>query len=179
MGRATRDRALLLAGMMGAGKSSAGRVLATRLGWAFIDTDERVEQRAGRAIPELFRSEGEARFRAVERDVLSELPARGAVIALGGGAVVPEENRVLLREKGTLVWLDARPETLAERVAETDDRPLLAGAVGDERLERLRALRTERAGAYACADLRVETDGKSPTEVCEAVLRALGWECAA
>ncbi len=179
MGRATRDRALLLAGMMGAGKSSAGRVLATRLGWAFIDTDERVEQRAGRTIPELFRSEGEARFRAVELEVLRELPARRAVIALGGGAVVPEENRVILREKGTLVWLDARPETLAERVEETDDRPLLAGARGDERLELLRALRTQRAAAYARADLRVETDGKSPTEVCEAVLRALGWECAA
>lgn len=179
MGRATRDRALLLTGMMGAGKSSAGRALAARLGWEFIDTDERVERRAGLSISELFQSEGEAHFRRFEREVLCELPDRRAVVALGGGAVVSDQNRRILRAKGVLVWLDARPETLAERVAEDGERPLLAGAVGAARVERLRSLQAERAGAYARADVRVETDGKSPAEVCQAVLRALGWECAA
>jgi shikimate kinase len=174
-----RDRTLLLAGMMGAGKSSVGKLLAARLGRPFIDTDDRIAARAGRSLPEIFAGEGEAGFRARERAVLAELPESGAVIALGGGAPVADENRRLLRGKGVLVWLDARPETLAQRVGEAAGRPLLAGLDGPGRTERLRHLREERASAYAGADLRVETDGRTPEEVCAEVLRALGWERAA
>ncbi len=174
-----RDRTLLLAGMMGAGKSSVGRLLATRLARPFIDTDERVALCAGRSIAEIFAGEGEAGFRARERALLGGLPERGAVIALGGGAPVPDENRALLRTKGVLVWLDARPETLARRVGEAGGRPLLAGLDVAGRIARLARLSSERATAYAGADVRVETDGRSPEEVCDAVLAALGWECAA
>jgi shikimate kinase len=179
MARRDRDRTLLLAGMMGAGKSVVGRLLAVRLSRAFIDTDERIAESAGRSIPEIFADEGEAGFRARERAVLAALPERGAVIALGGGAPVPDENRALLREKGVLVWLDARPETLASRVGEAADRPLLAGLDAAGRSARLARLREERSPAYAGSDLRVETDGRSPEEVCAAVLAALGWERAA
>ena len=96
--------------MMGTGKTSVGRLLGRRLGWRFIDTDERVEAHAAVPVRTIFERDGEARFRELERAVLEELPARRAVIALGGGAVVAAENRTLLRDKGTLVWLDAAPE---------------------------------------------------------------------
>jgi shikimate kinase len=175
---AVPERALLLAGMMGAGKSTVGRALARRLGWEFIDTDERVTERSGRSIAELF-ALGEESFRRLESAILAELPERGAVVALGGGAVVAPENRALLDAKGVWVWLDARPETLAERVGTDSRRPLLAGVDAGERLARLRALRDARAEAYAHARARVETDGLDVEQVCDAVLRALGWECAA
>jgi shikimate kinase len=165
--------------MMGAGKSCVGRLLAARLSRPFLDTDARVAELAGRSIAEIFAAEGEAGFRARERAVLAALPEEGAVIALGGGAPVPEENRALLRAKGVLVWLDARPETLAGRVGLAEGRPLLAGLDAAGRAERLEALRSERASAYARAELRVETDGRTPEQVCDAVLAGLGWERAA
>lgn len=115
----------------------------------------------------------------MEREILAELPGRDAVIALGGGALIAAENRALLREKGTLIWLDARPESLLARVGEGSPRPLLSGLDRSQRLTRLRALAEERAPAYREADLRVATDHRTPEEVCRAVLETLGWEAAA
>lgn len=179
MGSAGRDRALLLCGMMGAGKSQVGRLLASRLGWEFVDTDERIEAGQQRSVARIFAEEGEAAFRALEREVLEGLPARSAVIALGGGAVVAAGNRDLLRERGTLVWLDAEPEVLAERIGDASERPLLAGLDAEARVARLRELRAEREPAYARAGVRVPTDGSTPERVCDRVLAALGWEDAA
>jgi len=179
MARAKRDRAVLLCGMMGSGKSSVGRMLAERLGWEFIDTDERVEAKRGLRIHELFRQEGEATFRELERGVLESLPSKRVVVALGGGAVVAAENRGILRSKGILVWLDAEPETLAERISPEDPRPLLAGTRGEARVERLHRLGAERCAAYSAADLRISTDQRSVIEVCAAVQAALGREQAA
>ncbi len=179
MGSARRDRSILLTGMMGTGKTSVGRLLGRRLGWRFIDTDERVEAHAAVPVRTIFERDGEARFRELERAVLEELPTRRAVIALGGGAVVAAENRTLLRDKGTLVWLDADPEVLAARLPADDERPLLAGLEGAARVERLRQLRNERLAAYRSAELRVATDDRTPEAVCAAVLCALGREDAA
>jgi shikimate kinase len=169
----------MLTGMMGAGKTSVGRLLAQRLDWEFIDTDERIESARSVSISEIFAREGEAAFRELEREVLAALPDHQAVIALGGGAVVPAENRSLLRDKGTLVWLDASAEALAARVGDAAERPLLSGLDGGDRVERLRRLRAEREASYAMADLRIDTEGRSPERVCAAVLAALGWEDAA
>ena len=179
MGSARRDRALLLAGMMGSGKTSVGRLLAQRLGWEFIDTDERIETQHALSIAEIFAREGEDAFRAAEHAVLRALPDRRAVIALGGGAVVSDENRAVLAHKGTLVWLDAPPERLAERSAAGPERPLLAGLDAAARLERLRELAAARAPAYASAHVRIETGERNPDEVCRCILEALGWEDAA
>jgi shikimate kinase len=166
-------RAILLAGMMGSGKTSVGRALARRLGCEFIDTDARIEAASGLSIPALFAREGEAGFRKREREVLAALPERACVVALGGGALVAASNREVLRGKGRLVWLDAGPEELARRVGDDPGRPLLAGLSGEARVERLRQLRQERLEAYASAELRVETGGRSIEEVCDALLRAL------
>ena len=179
MARRKRDRTILLTGMMGSGKSAVGRALAERLGWSFIDTDSEIEQKRCLSVAEIFRAEGEASFRELERAELAALPDRRVVVALGGGALAQAENRRLLHRRGALVWLDAEPETLAARVGESDQRPLLAGLSGADRTERLRALRVERAAGYGKAEVRVDTDGLSPGEVCDAVLAALGWENAA
>ncbi len=179
MGRSRRDRALLLTGMMGSGKSSVGRALARRLAWKFIDTDERIEALRGLAVHEIFTRDGEAAFRELERRVVRELPKREVVIALGGGAVVDPRNHRELQRRGVTVWLDARPETLAERLGDDPQRPVLTGATGTERIERLRRLQTERRKAYAGAEVRVATDGLTVEQVSAAVLHALGWEAAA
>jgi shikimate kinase len=179
MGRSERHWTILLAGMMGAGKSSVGRALAQRLGRPFLDTDARIEACSGRSVAQIFAADGEAAFRALERVVLLELPPYHAVVALGGGAIVPEANRAILHERGALVWLDASPETLAARVGEGADRPLLAGMDEPTRVARLAALRDQREAAYASADVRIDTDGRTVDQVCDLVLEALGWERAA
>jgi len=175
MGSADRGRSLLLTGLMGTGKTSAGRQLARRLDRTFIDTDERVELALGLPVAEIFSDRGEDVFRAAESAVLVALPPRGSVIALGGGAIVSSVNREVLREKGTLVWLDATPETLADRLGPNSPRPLLAGLDRAELEEKLRALAGARAEAYASADVRVATDGLGASETATAVLEALGW----
>jgi shikimate kinase len=173
VGSGERDRSVLLTGMMGAGKSRVGRALASLLGFDFVDTDALVEKAAGMRVAEIFAREGEAGFRRRERDALARLPERRCVVALGGGAVVAAENRALLAKKGRLVWLDACPETLADRVGEAEERPLLAGLDRAGRVAKLAALAAERAPAYARAELRVATDGRTVEEICAELAVAL------
>ena len=176
MGSADRGRSLLLTGLMGTGKTSAGRLLARRLNRTFIDTDERVETALGLPVAEIFANRGEDAFRAAEAEVLAALPQTDSVIALGGGAVVSSENRRVLREKGALVWLDATPETLADRLGPVSSRPLLAGLDRNGIAGVLETLSAARAAAYGSAEVRVATDGLDVAETADAVLKALGWE---
>src|SRR5262245_53982045 len=164
---------VLLAGMMGSGKSAVGGILARRLGWRFVDTDREIEASAGASVAQIFASEGEPRFRERERDALRALPESGAVVALGGGAVVDARNREILGPKGTLVWLDASPEALAARTGGDGSRPLLAGLDREARTARLRELDAARRPAYAHAALRIDTDGRTPGQVADAILQAL------
>jgi shikimate kinase len=147
---------LYLVGMMGAGKTTVGRLLARRLRLRFIDSDEEIERRCGVRIPLIFEIEGEAGFRAREAQALAELTTLdGVVLGTGGGAVLLEENRRRLAATGTVVYLRARPEDLYERVRHDRNRPLLA--TGDP-LARLRELFAERDPLYrAVADLTVDT----------------------
>ena len=179
MGSGERDRSVLLTGLMGAGKSRVGRALASRLGWQFVDSDRSVEEASGMGVAEIFAREGEAAFRRRERAALEALPTHRCVVALGGGAVVAAENRRILAAKGTLVWLDASPETLLERIGDAAGRPLLAGLDTAGRIARLAQLRAERASAYAEAPIRIETDGRGVAEVVELVVAALAKRSAA
>jgi shikimate kinase len=163
-----------LVGMMGAGKSTVGRVLAARLGRAFVDTDEEIERRAGRAIAEIFAREGEAGFRTRELAVVEACRGRGAVVALGGGAVTQPAVRERLRGCGTVVYLRARPETLLARVGDASERPLLAGLAAEARLARLRELLAQREPAYAGAALAVDVDAAAVDEVVERIAAELG-----
>ena len=120
---------LFLVGLMGAGKTTIGRVLARRLKLRFYDSDHEIERRCGVKVPLIFEIEGEAGFRAREQPLIAELCAlQGIVLATGGGAVLDPESRKRLAEGGTVVYLNARPEDLYERVRHDRNRPLLATA---------------------------------------------------
>lgn len=165
---------IVLIGLMGSGKSAVGRLLAERLGRPFIDTDQWIEEQAGRTIADLFETQGEAAFREREAQVIAAVAARdGQVIATGGGAVLRLENREALRRTGLVIWLDAPPEALYHRARTQglERRPLLAGP---NPLGRLRALAESRAGAYqAAAHLRVKTDSKLPAAIVEEIVALL------
>jgi 3-dehydroquinate synthase len=161
-------RSVVLTGFMGTGKTAVGSEVARRLGRRFIDTDTLITEAAGLPIPEIFARFGETRFRAFEREAIERACAEpGAVVATGGGAMVDPENRARLKAAGPVICLDADVDTIARRVGDDPGRPLLRG--GDPR-ERVRALLAERATAYAAADHRVDTSGRTVGEVVDAVL---------
>jgi shikimate kinase len=158
---------LWLVGMMGSGKSAVGRAAAERLGEPFVDLDEEITAAAGRPISAVFADEGEACFRAAEAEAVAAVAGRRAVVAVGGGAVLTERSRRLMRETGTVVWLDAEVGELVARVGGGQGRPLLAGP---DTAGTLAALAAERRPAYrAAAHHRVETSGRGLDEVVEEV----------
>lgn len=135
-------RNVFLVGMMGAGKTTAGRMLARRLKRAFLDSDYEIERRCGVKVPVIFEIEGEAGFRQREAAMIAELTAReDIVLATGGGAVLSQANRRYLAARGTVIYLHAPPAALYERVRQDRNRPLLATADPLARLEELYAVR--------------------------------------
>ena len=160
---------ILLVGMMGAGKTTIGQLAARRLGWGYRDSDADVESATGLPVPELFARDGEAAFRRAEADVLAAACAEPApsVVSVAGGAVLNPDNRRLISASGTVVWLRARPETLASRVGDGSGRPLL----GDDPAEALVRLNAVRAPLYAeVADLVIDVDDLPAEEVARRVL---------
>jgi shikimate kinase len=144
--------------MMGAGKSTLGPVIAARLRRRFVDTDQEIERRAQASIPGIFEAEGESGFRIREAEVVASLEASGAVVALGGGALGQAELRERLLQSGIVVYLEASPESLVERVGEAENRPLLRGRSREERLDRIRELLSEREAAYQQAHITLNTE---------------------
>jgi shikimate kinase len=171
--RPTR-RGLALVGYRGTGKTTVGRLLAERIGWAFADADHEIEALAGRPVPEIFSDEGETAFRDYEERVIADLATRPeTVIATGGGAVLRESNRAALRSVGFVAWLTADPDTIARRISSrVATRPALtpAGTLGE--IADVLAARTPHYRAVS--DLEVETAHRTCREVAEAVLRA--WQ---
>jgi shikimate kinase len=153
------DRPVVLVGMMGVGKTSVGRRLATLLHLPFTDADDEIVHAAQLSIPEMFEQFGEVYFRDGERRVIARLVASGrGVIATGGGAFVNPETRAMILAKAIAVWLDSDIEVLLERVQRNANRPLLQGGDTREILVRLKA---DRASAYAEAPIHV-TSGQGP-----------------
>jgi len=168
---------LIITGFSGTGKSLVAKEVARRLNWAFLDTDDEIVKQTGKPIAEIFRQDGEARFRELERETIRKACQRGqAVIAIGGGAIVDPQNYELLTKTGLIVCLEAKPETIYERLfceaacsPETEVRPLLTT---DNPLERIRQLKASRQPYYAKADWTIHTDDLSISEVAEEVVRA-------
>jgi shikimate kinase len=160
---------LYLVGMMGSGKTTVGRVVASRLGWAFVDSDEQVCQRTGRTVREIFETDGEAAFRREETAALRSValgePPTAAVVAVAGGAVLDPSNRQLLGETGAVVWLEAPASVLATRVhAGVDHRPLL----GDDPATALADLAAQRAPLYEdLADHVIDVADRPPTQIAD------------
>lgn len=168
---------LFLVGLMGAGKTTVGRLLARRLRRPFYDSDHEVEQRCGVEIAVIFDIEGEAGFRARESQVIDELSALdGVVLATGGGAVLDPANRRRLAARGTVVYLHALPADLYPRIRHDRKRPLLA--TPDPRL-RLEQLYAQRDPLYReVADCVIDTGRQSASVLASDLLRRLeeGWK---
>lgn len=144
--------------MPGGGKSTIGRQLARRLDWPFVDTDHVIEDRIGGDIRSFFEREGESRFRDIEAETLAELiQAERGVLATGGGSVIREANRVLLRQRSHCVYLRSTPEELFRRLRHDTKRPLLQVA---DPLTRLRELHLQRDALYAAAASYVIETGR-------------------
>ncbi len=168
---------LIITGFSGTGKSLVAKEVARRLNWDFIDTDDEIVKQTGKPITEIFRQDGEARFRELEREAIRKAcQQRQIVIAIGGGAIVDPQNYELLAKTGLIVCLEAKPETIYERLfreaassPETEVRPLLAT---DNPLERIRELKASRQAYYANVDWTVHTDNLNIGQVAEEVIRA-------
>ncbi|MEM7700836.1 MAG: shikimate kinase [Pseudomonadota bacterium] len=165
------DRPVVLVGLMGAGKSTVGRRLATIMRRDFIDADDAIEDAAQRKISEIFEEFGEPYFRDGERRVIGRLMEENhGVIATGGGAFVDPETRALILEKGIAVWIDCDIETLVERTSRRNTRPLLK--TGNPR-EILIRLVEERGPLYAEAPVRVQSDEGPHAQTAQAILRGI------
>lgn len=167
---------IALIGLRGCGKSVVGRELADLLGGKCVDTDELIVEQAGKSIAAIFAEEGEAGFRCRERGVIRLVAADAPpVIAVGGGAVVDENNVRMLRQVATLVWLTAPPDVLWQRIGSDEAskgyRPSLTDRAGPEEVEHLLA---ERSPLYErAADLVIDTTQSTPRAVAEAIAAQL------
>jgi shikimate kinase len=163
---------IYLVGPMGSGKTAVGRYLARTLGLPFVDSDHEIEQRTGADIPLIFEREGEAGFRRRECDVIAELVIRnGIVLATGGGAILAEANRNLLKSHGWVVYLETSVGQQAERAGRTRHRPLLHGAA--DPAQRLAELMEIREPLYRdIADCVVSTTRKRVNQVGERLIEA-------
>lgn len=162
---------VVLVGFMGSGKSSVGREVARRFRAEFVDLDERIERAAGRSIRELFAAEGEPAFREREKVALREaLSMPGRVVATGGGAFMEEGNRKQLKAYAPVVYLEASPEAVLERLSRDSHRPLLCHG---DRDRVVRELLVRRLPGYREADHTVSTEGRTVSEVAERVMELL------
>lgn len=169
------DRPIVLVGMMGVGKTSVGRKLATALGLPFVDADEAIEEAAKMTIAEIFAAYDEAYFRDGERRVIARLMEgeqgeRPRVIATGGGAFVNDQTRALILAKAIPVWLDSDVDTLVDRVGRNDKRPLLKNGNPREILTRLRA---EREPFYSQAPIKVLSGNGPHARTLDKILKGI------
>jgi shikimate kinase len=165
----------ILVGLMGSGKSSLGRRIAGMLNLPLIDLDDYIVAKAGCSIPEIFSQYGEAGFRAMETEALREVIHKHAVIATGGGIVISEENRELLKNNPPVIWLKACPEFLARRINGDSNRPLVAAG---NTLNKLKELAEVRNPFYQeCADFCLPRDNMKKKEALDAIMQFLStWQ---
>ncbi len=163
---------IFLVGLMGSGKTTIGRALAKRLNLRFVDADHEIEARTGATIPLIFEIEGEASFRQREADVIRDLTAeQGIVLATGGGAVLNEQSRRYLHERGTVIYLRASVNSILQRTSHDRNRPLLQTADPRARIEELSK---QRAPLYEeVAHITIETGRPNVQSVVQNILAQL------
>jgi shikimate kinase len=168
------EKNVVLIGFMGTGKSTVGKLLAKRLGWPWVDVDQRIEESQKKKVVEIFDKEGEAQFRRLEKDMVRLVSAGSRqVITTGGGAVLDTGNIEALKKNGMLIALSATPETLYQRLKDSRYRPLLKSG---DLMGEIRRLLEERRPFYEKADATFRTDGKTAAEVAQAIAESLEKE---
>jgi shikimate kinase len=159
---------IVLTGFMGTGKTELGKILSKKLDCVLVDVDNELEKEEGMTISEIFRQHGEPGFRERETAMIRTIAERErVVVSTGGGAVLRQENMDALREKGVIVCLTARPETVLHRTRGSKDRPLLQV---EDPLGKIRELMEFRKPFYEKADMVINTDGKTPLQVAEEII---------
>lgn len=162
---------IVLIGFMGTGKTAVGKRLATLLKMEFYDTDQEVEAVTGMTIAQLYKKYGEVRFVSEENLAVNRLSQKdNCVIATGGGIVLNKDNLTLLRQKGILISLSARPEIVYERVKRRNNRPILNKG---DLLNNILKLNAEREEVYKTADLNIDTSDIEFTEIIDKILSGL------
>jgi len=172
---------LILTGFMATGKSSAGPLVARRLGWEFVDVDSVIVAQAGKPIAQIFADHGEAHFRRLEREVVAHLTGdrrrcpnchgpHPEVISTGGGVLVDESNCAALKRVGVIVCLTARPEVVAARVERSKTRRPKLTEGGKSTLARIKELMYERADAYARADIQIDSSDLTVDQLADKVI---------
>jgi len=170
---------IFLIGYRGTGKTTVANNLGEQLGWSSLDTDAEIQQRANKTIAQIFIADGEPVFRDWEMSVIKDLAAHDyLVISLGGGAILREQNRNVISGRGKTVWLRASPETIYERInadqVSAKQRPNLTAGGG---LPEIREVLAQREPIYRqCADVTVDTEGKTPSGVTDEIIRLLKLE---
>ncbi|MCX6600541.1 MAG: shikimate kinase [bacterium] len=166
---------IFITGMTGAGKTVVGEKLAARFGVPFVDADREIERATGKTIAEIFAAGGESEFRDCEAVALSvAADLRDAVIALGAGALMDDQNFELVQESGQLIYLRADVDVLAKRLARAADRPLLRDAhTPAQRKKRLHELLSLREPRYLTADVVIDVDARTPEEIVALLLLRL------
>ena len=167
-----KKKTIVLVGIMGAGKTTVGKILADRIGIQFVDADQEIERAAGCTITDIFEKYGEAEFRKGEERVISRiLSGQPCVLATGGGAFMSQATRLLIKKTATSVWLRVSFEVLAKRLEKRSDRPLLQT---DDPQQTLRALINKRYPIYNGADLIVDAKDDAVDITVSKVVECLG-----
>lgn len=171
--RKKKQRAIVLTGFMGSGKTTIGVRLSYRLRRTIKDTDKIIEEQEGKSINEIFATKGEVYFREQETKVLQKISEKGyyEILSVGGGTPIKEENRQLLKKIGMVVYLRIQPGTVYERLKEDNTRPLLQG---ENPLEKITTLMQQRKEAYETgADVIIDVDNLEMEEIINKIIEAL------
>lgn len=164
---------ILLIGFMGTGKTSVSRVLKEMTKLPEIDMDKYIVEKENKSISDIFDQFGEDYFRKIETECLKEiLENKGAIVSCGGGVVVKDENVAYMKDKGIIVLLTAKPETVYNRVKDCKDRPILNNNMNVEFIESLMEKRKDRY--LSVADIIIETDNKTVKEIASEILKKIG-----
>ena len=179
MNEPSRSSVIYLTGFMGSGKSTIGPILANTIGYSFVDLDLLIEQREKRKIGNIFKEDGEDKFREMERTFLMEVSqSPRSVISLGGGTIIDQVSLDLVKKTGVLIYLKAEPEYIYKRLRTKSDRPMLRTPEGDlmdaDQLQgRIEELLSKREGYYQQAHIVIHTDDKKIGNTIDELVRQL------
>jgi len=167
-------KTIVLTGMMGSGKTTIGKLFASRLNYKFIDLDSVIETHEKCSISEIFKNKGESYFRYLEKQLLFEIfMSENSVIALGGGTFENEDIRDFLLNNSNVIYLFANPKVIYNRIKNENTRPLLAG---DNSVDKINKIFTVRNNNYEKAHYKITTENKSPDAVADEILGVLHYD---